>query len=94
MFAFDPDQADDVASGAGMSKYLAGSIGESLGSLWDPIPVTPTTYVSRPLLPRSVRTIDLAAPVASSELGVPVTAERPVRGRDDARDELPPAIGE
>ena len=73
---------------------LAGSIGESLGSLWDPIPVTPTTYVSRPLLPRSVRTIDLAAPVASSELGVPVTAERPVRGRDDARDELPPAIGE
>ena len=73
---------------------LAGSIGESLGSLWDPIPVTPTTYVSRPLLPRSVRTIDLAAPVASSELRVPVTAEQP--GADDGpvQDELPRAVGE
>jgi uncharacterized BrkB/YihY/UPF0761 family membrane protein len=44
VFAFDPDQADDVASGAGMSKYLAGSIGDaaqtSHKSLWLLIPLT------------------------------------------------------
>ena len=32
------------------------------GSLWDPIPVTTPTYVSKPLVPRTVRTIDLSAP--------------------------------
>lgn len=75
------------------SVDIAGPVGETLGSLWNPIPVTPTTYVSRPLLPRSVRTIDLSAPVASSELRVPVTATKP---RPDARGdgELPQAVGE
>lgn len=34
----------------------------SHGSLWDPIPVTAATYVSQPLAPRTVRTIDLSAP--------------------------------
>ena len=37
------------------------------GSLWDPLPVTLPTYVSKPRANRSVRTIDLQAPgVASS----------------------------
>jgi hypothetical protein len=37
------------------------------GSLWDPLPVTLPTYVSKPRAARSVRTIDLQAPgVASS----------------------------
>ena len=37
------------------------------GSLWDPLPVTLPTYVSKPRADRSVRTIDLHAPgVASS----------------------------
>jgi hypothetical protein len=37
------------------------------GSLWDPLPVTLPTYVSKPRATRSVRTIDLSAPgVASS----------------------------
>ncbi|WP_421118432.1 YhjD/YihY/BrkB family envelope integrity protein [Aquihabitans daechungensis] len=44
VFAFDPDQPDDVASGAGMSSYLAGSIGDaaetSHKSLWLLIPLT------------------------------------------------------
>jgi uncharacterized BrkB/YihY/UPF0761 family membrane protein len=44
VFAFDPDQTDDVASSAGMSKYLAGTIGDaaqtSHKSLWLLIPVT------------------------------------------------------
>lgn len=75
------------------SVEIAGPTPGSLGSLWDPIPVTPTTYVSRPLLPRSVRTIDLSAPVSSSELRLPVTAERPAElANEDA--ELPPAVGE
>jgi len=43
-------------------------------SLWDPIPVTPITYVSRPLTPRTVRTIDLSAPHAPGPV-VPVTAD-------------------
>ncbi len=43
-------------------------------SLWDPIPITRPTYVSRPLAPRTVRTIDLSAPVPT--LGrIPVTAD-------------------
>jgi hypothetical protein len=43
-------------------------------SLWDPIPITRPTYVSKPLAPRTVRTIDLSAPVAG--LGrAPVTAD-------------------
>ena len=37
------------------------------GSLWDPLPVTLPTYVSKPRADRSVRTIDLQSPgVASS----------------------------
>ena len=48
----------------------------TLGALWDPIPVTPATYVSQPLLPRTVRTIDLAAPVAPTAPLVP-TADHP-----------------
>lgn len=83
------------------SIEITDQLPDTLGSLWDPIPVTPTTYVSRPLLPRSVRTIDLAAPVSSSELVTPVVpqlpAERPiVLDAPDApeADELPRAVGE
>lgn len=46
------------------------------GALWDPIPVTAPTYVSQPLVPRTVRTIDLSAPVAAEAPVVP-TADRP-----------------
>lgn len=46
------------------------------GALWDPIPVTAPTYVSKPLVPRTVRTIDLSAPVAPSPVVVP-TADHP-----------------
>jgi hypothetical protein len=44
------------------------------GSLWEPIPVTTPTYVSKPLAPRTVRTIDLSAPAVVASR-VPVTAE-------------------
>lgn len=46
------------------------------GALWDPIPVTAPTYVSKPLVPRTVRTIDLSAPVVASSPVVP-TADHP-----------------
>ena len=49
---------------------------EITGSLWDPIPITAPTYVSKPLAPRTVRTIDLSAPVPVGS-GVPVTADPP-----------------
>ena len=44
------------------------------GGLWDPLPITMPTYVSKPLAPRTVRTIDLSSP----ELSVPVRTEGPV----------------
>lgn len=47
-----------------------------IGSLWDPIPITRPTYVSTPLAPRTVRTIDLSAPVAATP-AVPVLAATP-----------------
>ena len=46
------------------------------GALWDPIPVTAPTYVSKPLVPRTVRTIDLSAPIAATSPVVP-TADNP-----------------
>lgn len=45
-----------------------------MGSLWDPIPITRPTYVSAPLAPRTVRTIDLSAPVPPAA-ATPVTAD-------------------
>lgn len=49
------------------------------GALWDPIPVTLPTYVSKPLAPRTVRTIDLSGPevTSSGRSAVPVTADAP-----------------
>ena len=47
--------------------------------LWDPLPITVPTYVSKPLAPRTVRTIDLSAPdvTSSGRPSVPVTADAP-----------------
>ena len=49
------------------------------GALWDPVPITMPTYVSKPLAPRTVRTIDLSGPevASSSSAEVPVTADAP-----------------
>lgn len=60
---------------------------QAVSSLWDPIPITKPTYVSKPLAPRTVRTIDLSAPVAAVNGGIPVTADSPeppvAEGRGD-----------
>lgn len=47
------------------------------GGLWDPVPITMPTYVSKPLAPRTVRTIDLSGPgvTSSARQDVPVTAD-------------------
>ncbi|HMR50051.1 MAG TPA: hypothetical protein PKE40_12310 [Arachnia sp.] len=55
------------------------------GPIWDPIPVTgPENYMSKPLLPRTVRTIDLSAPVAPASPFVPTADDpREVVGEDE-----------
>jgi hypothetical protein len=52
------------------------------GALWDPVPITVPTYVSKPLAPRTVRTIDLSgpAPTLVSPVQHPVTADAPPAG--------------
>lgn len=58
-------------------------------SLWDPIPVPAQTYLSRPLAPRTVRTIDLSAPHLPAP-AEPVTAE----SNDTASGSVQRAVGE
>lgn len=59
------------------------------GRLWDPIPVTTATYVSKPLAPRTVRTIDLSGPTTtvSARPVLPVTADAPVVEPATRRDD-------
>lgn len=62
------------------------------GSLWDPIPITTPTYVSKPLAPRTVRTIDLSAPAVPIST-VPVTAD-PLPGQIEDDGDQRRAVGE
>jgi hypothetical protein len=57
------------------------------GLLWDPIPITMPTYVSKPLAPRTVRTIDLSGPGTSSSPAheAPVIADAPESRSDSPR---------
>lgn len=59
-----------------LSIEISAPIDAMTGSLWDPIPVTVPTYVSKPLVPRTVRTIDLSAPAPAAP-HTPVVAEAP-----------------
>jgi hypothetical protein len=74
-----PKGAADSASASGKSDTAA-----KPGALWDPIPITMPTYVSKPLAPRTVRTIDLSGPAvaASTSHEGPVTADAPVPASD------------
>ena len=58
--------------------------------LWDPVPITMPTYVSKPLAPRTVRTIDLSGPQVATPAH-PVTADAPEQPEvaAEARDSLP-----
>ena len=84
------DEADDADHE--LSIELTAPV-EHTGSLWDPIPITATTYVSRPLTPRTVRTIDLTAPIPALT-GVPVTADPPHESAAATEQERPRAVGE
>lgn len=59
-------------------------------ALWDPVPITMPTYVSKPLAPRTVRTIDLSGPQVATPAH-PVTADAPEQPEvaAEARDSLP-----
>lgn len=57
------DTDDTSAIDAAM---LAAAVGSPAGTLWDPLPVTLPTYVTKPRATRSVRTIDLQGPGVSS----------------------------
>jgi hypothetical protein len=56
-------------------------------ALWDPVPITVPTYVSKPLAPRTVRTIDLSGPgaVTTARHSGPVTADAPAAPVHDVR---------
>ncbi|MDO5535896.1 MAG: hypothetical protein Q4F65_14770 [Propionibacteriaceae bacterium] len=85
--ALDEDDEDENE----VAIELSGPI-ETTGALWDPIPITAPTYVSRPLAPRTVRTIDLSAPVPAAS--VPVTADHPDETDAPDTDSRPHAVGE
>jgi len=76
--------ADDIAR-RGQDIELTEPIG-TVGSLWDPIPITRPTYVSTPIAPRTVRTIDLTPP--STPRQVPVLADILDQIEADAKREL------
>jgi hypothetical protein len=69
---------------------------EKPGALWDPVPITIPTYVSKPLAPRTVRTIDLSAPsvTSSTRHDHPVTADAPVTAEKAAAEPRGKADGE
>ena len=71
-------QEVSTAGARGVAKTEKPSASKS-GALWDPVPITMPTYVSKPLAPRTVRTIDLSGPgdASSSSAEVPVTADAP-----------------
>lgn len=63
------------------------------GSFWESVPVTAPTYVQKPLLPRTVRTIDLSSPVADSALTVP-TADHPDAIVEEESAPMPRVVGQ
>lgn len=81
--ALSREQLDEVVGGRSESASASRRTEKQAtsGVLWDPLPITMPTYVSKPLAPRTVRTIDLSAPdlTTVSDGEVPVTADaRPV----------------
>jgi len=74
---------------AGSSAPMTPMAKASAGALWDPIPITMPTYVSKPLAPRTVRTIDLSGPgvASSARHSGPVTADAPTPSVVEAQPE-------
>jgi hypothetical protein len=76
-----PKSGIEVRSTGGKADFVARP-----GVLWDPIPITMPTYVSKPLAPRTVRTIDLSGPgvASSARQDGPVTADAPASASDSS----------
>ena len=70
-------KAEVEASAPATAKPAVEEKKSSAGVLWDPVPITVPTYVSKPLAPRTVRTIDLSGPAvtAGGPIQHPVTAD-------------------
>lgn len=83
-----PADLREISDGeAEWSIEISSPVEGMAGSLWDPIPVTPTVYTNKPLAARTVRTIDLSAPAPQPSM-LPPVAEKPVE------EPLPKASGE
>ena len=68
----------ELAATAAAEKAPAAAEAQNAAStLWDPVPITMPTYVSKPLAPRTVRTIDLSGPQVAAAPAHPVTADAP-----------------
>lgn len=89
----DSEPRQQVRDSAAIEGVALGVPDDHGGQLWDPLPITAATYISQPVVGRSVRTIDLAtpatAPAATDDQDRPVTADEPTQ--ELASDELPDA---
>lgn len=59
--------ADASTAGAPVATEVDEVAAEDDGALWDPLPLTLPTYVTKPAARRTVRTIDLTRPAAAQE---------------------------
>lgn len=73
--AHDEETVALDAAPTGDGTVTVDAVPAASADLWEPLPITQPTYVSRPLAPRTVRTIDLSAP--ASPTTAPVTADAP-----------------
>lgn len=86
----EPEPVQHQAEPAGMAMHAPDT-----GALWDPVPVTLPTYVTKPKARRTVRTIDLGAAGAWTSGRTPEDAEIAARATDPAAsDDSSPKAGQ
>jgi hypothetical protein len=83
--------SDSEDTSAFDAASLAGVVGAPTSTLWDPLPLTLPTYVSKPRATRSVRTIDLQAPGVSSSGHDAVDSALVAEAGSGTEDQDPPA---
>jgi hypothetical protein len=74
------DEGGEDTLGISFAALQEAAAAPTAGSLWDPLPVTLPTYVTKPKANRTVRTIDLGAPGTWSSGRTVVDASRPPEG--------------
>lgn len=86
----EPETVQHQAEPAGSAMHAPDT-----GALWDPVPVTLPTYVTKPKARRTVRTIDLGAAGAWTSGRTPEDAEIAARATDPAAsDDSSPKAGQ